>query len=50
MGRKHSMTSEEQQNWHQRDTKERLVLIPRLTDTFQMTEKKKTLWNESERT
>lgn len=49
MGRKHSVTSEGQQNWHQRDNMKRLVLIPRLSDTFQC-QKKKTLWNESEST
>jgi len=49
MGKKQSVTSEGQQNWHQRDSMKRLVLIPRLSDTFQMPEKK-TLCNESEST
>ncbi|XP_025412709.1 zinc finger MYM-type protein 5-like [Sipha flava] len=41
MGKKHSVTSEGQQIWHQRDSMKRLVLIPRLSDIFRMTEKKK---------
>lgn len=40
IGRKHSVTSEGQQNWHQRDSMKRLVLIPRLSDTSDVRKKK----------
>lgn len=48
VGKKHSVTSEEQQNWYQRDSMERLVLIPRLSDTFQCQRKKNTVERERE--
>jgi hypothetical protein len=46
MGKKHSVTSEGHQIWHQRDSMKRLVLIPRLSDIFRMTEKKNTVEQE----